>query len=312
MMFPRVQDLLERPFSRIRQREVSGRAQRLRPRPRARRGVRAVRRPGARRDHGRRRDRQDRPAHGRADASRSRSAPRSRCWSSRWPGAASPSGCAPSATGSAVVRVAAGAGRDRAGGRAHLQRDGRAAAHRARLHRQPEQRRSTRPAPTRTSATSRPRAWPSARRSRRRRCRTAARRRPSPASSSGSTRPATLPLNAASLNGKVVLVDFWAYSCINCQRAIPHVEAWYKAYKADGLEVIGVHTPEYAFEHVASNVAAGAKRLRHHLPGRAGQQLHDLEQLRQRLLAGRIPDRRDRRGAARLDRRGRLLRRPRR
>jgi cytochrome c biogenesis protein CcdA/thiol-disulfide isomerase/thioredoxin len=66
---------------------------------------------------------------------------------------------------------------------------------------------------------------------------------------------------APQLTGRVVLVDFWAYSCINCQRAIPHVNAWSKAYAADGLEVVGVHTPEYAFEHVASNVAAGAKRL---------------------------------------------------
>ena len=69
------------------------------------------------------------------------------------------------------------------------------------------------------------------------------------------------PVTAGDLAGKVVLVDFWAYSCINCQRAIPHVEAWYTKYAADGLVVIGVHTPEYAFEHVASNVAAGAKRL---------------------------------------------------
>jgi cytochrome c biogenesis protein CcdA/thiol-disulfide isomerase/thioredoxin len=67
--------------------------------------------------------------------------------------------------------------------------------------------------------------------------------------------------SAAALKGKVVLVDFWAYSCINCQRAITHVEAWYKNYEADGLVVIGVHTPEYAFEHVASNVEAGAARL---------------------------------------------------
>jgi cytochrome c biogenesis protein CcdA/thiol-disulfide isomerase/thioredoxin len=64
-----------------------------------------------------------------------------------------------------------------------------------------------------------------------------------------------------SLRGKVVLVDFWAYSCINCQRAIPHVEAWYQRYHAAGLEVIGVHTPEYTFEHVRSDVAAGARRL---------------------------------------------------
>jgi thiol-disulfide isomerase/thioredoxin len=68
-------------------------------------------------------------------------------------------------------------------------------------------------------------------------------------------------INLASLKGKVVLVDFWAYSCINCQRAITHVNAWYSAYKSDGFEVIGVHTPEYAFEHVPADVASGAKRL---------------------------------------------------
>ncbi|MBO3746038.1 redoxin domain-containing protein [Streptosporangiaceae bacterium NEAU-GS5] len=74
--------------------------------------------------------------------------------------------------------------------------------------------------------------------------------------------PGGAPLSVASLKGKVVLVDFWAYSCINCQRAIAHVNAWYAAYHAAGFEVIGVHTPEYAFEHDAGNVAAGAKRLR--------------------------------------------------
>jgi thiol-disulfide isomerase/thioredoxin len=73
--------------------------------------------------------------------------------------------------------------------------------------------------------------------------------------------PDGAPVTAASLKGKVVLVDFWAYSCINCQRAISHVEAWYSRYKNDGLVVLGVHTPEYAFEHVAGNVSAGAKRL---------------------------------------------------
>lgn len=69
------------------------------------------------------------------------------------------------------------------------------------------------------------------------------------------------PITAADLKGKVVLVDFWAYSCINCQRAIPHVEAWYQRYHDAGLEVIGVHTPEYAFEYDRGNVIAGAKRL---------------------------------------------------
>jgi cytochrome c biogenesis protein CcdA/thiol-disulfide isomerase/thioredoxin len=73
--------------------------------------------------------------------------------------------------------------------------------------------------------------------------------------------PGGKPVSLASLKGKVVLVDFWAYSCINCQRELPHVEAWARNYAADGLEVVGVHTPEYAFEHVPSNVAAGVRRL---------------------------------------------------
>jgi len=64
-----------------------------------------------------------------------------------------------------------------------------------------------------------------------------------------------------SLRGKVVLIDFWAYSCINCQRAIPHVTDWYDKYKDAGLEVIGVHSPEYAFEKVQSNVVSGAADL---------------------------------------------------
>jgi cytochrome c biogenesis protein CcdA/thiol-disulfide isomerase/thioredoxin len=69
------------------------------------------------------------------------------------------------------------------------------------------------------------------------------------------------PVTLAALKGKVVIVDFWAYSCINCQRELPHVEAWFKDYAADGLEVVGVQTPEYAFEHVPSNVLAGTRRL---------------------------------------------------
>jgi len=64
-----------------------------------------------------------------------------------------------------------------------------------------------------------------------------------------------------SLRGKVVLIDFWAYSCINCQRAAPHIVNWYDAYRDLGFEVIGVHTPEYAFERVEGNVVSGAKDL---------------------------------------------------
>ena len=79
-------------------------------------------------------------------------------------------------------------------------------------------------------------------------------------------------VDLADLRGEVVLIDFWAYSCINCQRSIPHVVAWDAAYRDAGLRVIGVHSPEYAFEKDAANVAAGARGLRHHLSGRARQQ----------------------------------------
>ena len=60
---------------------------------------------------------------------------------------------------------------------------------------------------------------------------------------------------------KVVLVDFWDYSCINCQRTIPYVNAWYQKYKDQGLVIIGVHTPEFAFEQLQSNVEAATKRF---------------------------------------------------
>ena len=73
--------------------------------------------------------------------------------------------------------------------------------------------------------------------------------------------PSDKPLTLAQLKGKVVIVDFWAYSCINCQRAIPRVVGWYQAYHDSGFEVIGVHTPEYAFERVTGNVAKGAADL---------------------------------------------------
>ncbi|MFJ3958775.1 cytochrome c biogenesis protein CcdA [Arthrobacter sp. NPDC090010] len=67
------------------------------------------------------------------------------------------------------------------------------------------------------------------------------------------------PLSLQQLKGKVVLLDFWAYSCINCQRSLPHIIALDKAYRAAGLQVIGVHTPEYSFEREQGNVAAGMK-----------------------------------------------------
>jgi cytochrome c biogenesis protein CcdA/thiol-disulfide isomerase/thioredoxin len=73
--------------------------------------------------------------------------------------------------------------------------------------------------------------------------------------------PGGRPLTLSGLRGRVVLVDFWTYSCINCQRTLPHLEAWNRAYASDGLTIIGVHTPEFAFEHVASNVAQAVKQL---------------------------------------------------
>jgi cytochrome c biogenesis protein CcdA/thiol-disulfide isomerase/thioredoxin len=78
--------------------------------------------------------------------------------------------------------------------------------------------------------------------------------------------PGDRPLTLGGLRGRVVLVDFWTYSCINCQRTLPHLEAWYHAYAADGLTIIGVHTPEFAFEHVLSNVTQAAQQLGVHYP----------------------------------------------
>ncbi len=70
------------------------------------------------------------------------------------------------------------------------------------------------------------------------------------------------PLSAKSLRGKVVLIDFWTYSCINCLRALPYVEAWSTKYKDAGLVVIGVHTPEFAFEKERANVEKAVRDLK--------------------------------------------------
>jgi len=73
--------------------------------------------------------------------------------------------------------------------------------------------------------------------------------------------PGDRPLTLRQLRGKVVLVDFWTYSCINCIRTLPHLRSWYSAYHRDGLEIVGVHTPEFAFEHVRSNVRSATHDL---------------------------------------------------
>jgi cytochrome c biogenesis protein CcdA/thiol-disulfide isomerase/thioredoxin len=70
------------------------------------------------------------------------------------------------------------------------------------------------------------------------------------------------PLTPEQLKGKVVLVDFWTYSCINCLRSIPYVRAWAEKYKDQGLVVIGVHAPEFAFEKNIGNVKQAAEKLK--------------------------------------------------
>ena len=70
------------------------------------------------------------------------------------------------------------------------------------------------------------------------------------------------PLSSKSLRGKVVVIDFWTYSCINCLRALPYVEGWAGKYKDAGLVVIGVHTPEFAFEKERANVEKAVRDLK--------------------------------------------------
>lgn len=73
-------------------------------------------------------------------------------------------------------------------------------------------------------------------------------------------------LTMESLRGKVVLIDFWTYSCINCIRTLPYVTKWYDTYKNDGLVVVGVHTPEFAFEKDTGNVQDAIKHFGVHYP----------------------------------------------
>ncbi len=74
------------------------------------------------------------------------------------------------------------------------------------------------------------------------------------------------PLTAAGLRGKVVLVDFWTYTCINWLRTLPYVRAWAEKYKDQGLVVIGAHTPEFSFEHNVANVRRAAQDMRVEYP----------------------------------------------
>ncbi|MBK5109924.1 MAG: cytochrome c biogenesis protein DipZ [Thermoleophilia bacterium] len=72
--------------------------------------------------------------------------------------------------------------------------------------------------------------------------------------------PGNQPLSLDQLEGRVVLVDFWTYSCINCIRTQPYLKAWDKRYRSDGLTIVGVHTPEFPFERSADNVEDAVRR----------------------------------------------------
>src|SRR5258706_4719339 len=69
------------------------------------------------------------------------------------------------------------------------------------------------------------------------------------------------PLTIQQLRGKVVLVDFWTYTCVNCINTLPYVKGWNQKYKDQGLAVIGVHTPEFPFERSTDNVRKAIKRF---------------------------------------------------
>jgi thiol-disulfide isomerase/thioredoxin len=68
------------------------------------------------------------------------------------------------------------------------------------------------------------------------------------------------PLSMQKLHGKVVLIDFWTYSCINCLRTLPHLKSWWAKYKDKGLVIVGVHSPEFDFEKKPANVEAAVKK----------------------------------------------------
>lgn len=69
------------------------------------------------------------------------------------------------------------------------------------------------------------------------------------------------PLDITALRGKVVLVEFWTYSCINCIHTMPYLKQWHRNYKDKGLVVVGVHTPEYGYERIQRNVENAVKRF---------------------------------------------------
>ncbi|HQU09137.1 MAG TPA: thioredoxin family protein, partial [Opitutales bacterium] len=92
----------------------------------------------------------------------------------------------------------------------------------------------------------------------------------------------TQPLTLQDLRGKVVLVDFWTYSCINCIRTLPYLTSWYKKYHTDGLVIVGVHAPEFEFEKKLANVQAAVKQYDIQYPVALDNQLDTWSQFNNR------------------------------
>ena len=102
------------------------------------------------------------------------------------------------------------------------------------------------------------------------------------------------PLTLAELRGKVVLIDFWTYSCINCLRTLPApASAGTATYHDAGLVIVGVHTPEFAFEHDPGNVARGVAALDVTYPVALDDDYGTWNAWAQPVLAGRVPHRRN-------------------
>ncbi len=70
------------------------------------------------------------------------------------------------------------------------------------------------------------------------------------------------PLPPAELRGKVVLVDFWTFDCINCRNTIPYLRSWYDKYRSQGFVIVGVHSPEFTYEHDVANVQQAIRDLK--------------------------------------------------
>jgi len=118
----------------------------------------------------------------------------------------------------------------------------------------------------------------------------------------------TQPLTAEGLRGKIVLVDFWTYTCINWLRTLAYIRAWAEKYKDRGLVVVGVHTPEFPFEQNVDNVRRAANDMNVWYTDRARSGLRGLARIQQPVLAGDLHRRRARTNPPPPVRRGRLRR----